>query len=236
MIQLEELRRLCPAEETYQWICSLWKLMPENIQEECSILQAPLGQVLFYSGLDSEDVFFCLNGTLKIYKEMSDGQLYEIEDASAPTLIGETEALLNNTCAQGTVICSSTCTLLHIPAALFRQWMKSCCEALYEITVFIIQKNSRQHLKERTLLFTSGAQKLAYLLLQQYDSSDEEVVMAPIRSTMAAQTGLNARTISRCINELSSRGMLTHENRKVYITAAQAELLRQYLGELLQGA
>lgn len=234
MLTREDLCRLSADPAAERWFLSFWDEMPQEVQAVCSIEHRKAGDVLYYAGFDTEDVYFCLAGAVKIYKNMPDGQLYEIEEGTAPMVLGETEALLENPCVLGTVICSAGCTLVHLPAAHFRQWMKSCAAALYRVTVYIIRKNGRQHSKERALLFHSGVQKLAYLLLQHYDTAGGDAcgrVEAPLRAVMAEQTGLNLRTISRCINALEQRGMLSHEQRKVFVDQEQAHKLRAYLSE-----
>jgi CRP-like cAMP-binding protein len=230
---LDDIRTKCESEEIFHWVQSFWNTMPEETRARCTLIQRDKDSILFYTGLNAEGVHFILSGTVKIYKEMPNGDVYEISEDPAPTILGETEAFLDDSCVRGTVICSTSCVLLRIPASIFRTWMRQCNEALYAMAVFIIQKNLYQHSKERTLLFTSGVKKLAYLLLQHYDRNHqgEDPVFAPNRNTITEQTSLNPRTISRCINKLSALDLITHEKRRVSISPAQSVRLRQYINE-----
>ena len=228
----EAITAACADETVLTWFAPFWNTMGEDVRAQCTLTSVNKGAILFCAGLDTADVYFCLRGAVTIYKEMPDGQLYEIAEDFAPTIIGETEALLDNACARGTVISSRECLLLHVPASVFRQWMHTSCASLYALTVFIVQKNSHQHSKERMLLYTSGVKRLAYLLVQQYEQQGRGGgIEAPSRTTMAQQTGLNPRTISRCINALERRGLITHSKRKVLVSRQQAQQLREFLDE-----
>lgn len=188
-------------------------------------------EALLVNGMQPDTVYFSISGTVGIYKVMTDGIQYQIAADCAPSVFGETEAFTGGQTLRGTVTCTTDSSFVCMPMDVFRRWMKTANNALYEITVLIIEKNIRQHSKDRALLFSSGVKRLGYLLLEYFGQYEENQIMSvsPKRDALAEQTGLNVRTISRCINKLSDLNYIQHTGKTITMTKQQALDMYNYL-------
>ena len=70
MLTREDLCGLSADPAAERWFLSFWDEMPQEVQAVCSIEHRKAGDVLYYAGFDTEDVYFCLAGVVKIYKNM----------------------------------------------------------------------------------------------------------------------------------------------------------------------
>ena len=81
----------------------------------------------------------------------------------------------------------------------------------------------------RLFLFLQGADRLAFLFTERYERNSENGVldMKGNRQSLADETGLCVKSISRGIKKFSEEGMITKDGNRILINREQYGELRK---------
>jgi CRP/FNR family transcriptional regulator, cyclic AMP receptor protein len=213
-----------------EWISYMMQCMPAELRQKCQLVHRNKGKALMRVGDAAESVFLLIDGEVKIMNELPRGIIYVLGVLHAPGILGENEVLVNFPHYRGTVVCETECTFIYLSKADFLAWMKKSPEALYKVTVQIIEKNSSQVARDRIFLFSTGEKRLAYLLSRYYEGKAENGVctLSIARRKLADEIGFCIKTIDRCIGKFKSLEMVSQQGMKIIITRAQYMMLREY--------
>ena len=228
----DKICQLCDNAKAKDWIKEFWSIMSFQVKASARIIKKRSGSLLIKSGDLHEAVYFLIKGTVKIYKELPNGILYEIASLKAPCLVGETEAITGLERSRGTVYTTSDeSALIYMSNDVFISWLKSNNEALFKITKIIVNKNVSQQSKDRTMLFSHGYERLAYRIISYYEEENTTgtVSLNVSRESLSEDTGLNIRSISRALKKLEENGYISKRGRSIVVTKEQVDKMKLHL-------
>lgn len=219
-------------EKACQWISGILQFMPENLQQKCRLVHRNKGAMLMRVGDEAQSVYLLIDGEVKIMNELPRGIIYALGNLRAPGILGENEVLTGIPYYRGTVMCETDCKFIYLSKNDFLLWMKKSHDALYRVTVQIIEKNLSQVSRDRVFLFSTGEKRLAYLLARYFEHKAEAgiCVLHIPRSKLADEIGFCMKTVDRCIAKFKQLDMIGRHGAKITITKAQYTKLREYFG------
>ena len=217
------------------YITQLMAHMPDYLMERCSIRSVKPGSYLVQSGDTCRTVYILISGVVKIFYEMKNGIIYSFDKLEPPQLLGETESFSQFPYYRATVVCDTACKFIAIRKSDFLDWMKVDNEALYMLTVNITKKITKQTARDRSFLYYSGINKLAFQLSQYYEesSSNDICILKIPRYQLADETCMSIKTVNRCISKLKENGLITQNSRFISIDKKQYNALIRFLNDTL---
>lgn len=213
-----------------QWLSGLLQSMPAGVLENCRLLYRKKETTIMQVGDMAESAYLLIEGEVKIMNELPNGVVYSFGKLYAPGILGENELLANFPCYRGTVVCETDCKFIYLSKGDFLLWLRKSPEALYQITVEIIKRNASQVSHDRAFLFSTGEDRLAYLLARYYEvKAENDVCILKIpRSQLADEIGFCVKTVDRCIRKIKKSGLINQRGMKITITKEQYLMLQNF--------
>lgn len=189
------------------------------------------GQTLVHMLDRADNVYFLCRGTARITSHNSAGSTYVIDEYHAPVIFGEMEALSENPFYLGSLTATSNCEFISISREDYLTWLRSDPESLLARSRWIIKNLTRQSGYERSLLSWSGTKRLMYLLSElTRNQLHRGVIEWPFivrltRQELADKIGTSTKTVSRGVQELKDKGMVSVLHGKIVISERQFQHL-----------
>lgn len=187
----------------------------------------PPGAVMFVEGDPSTHVFVLVDGWVKIVGVTSDGHELTLalrgRGDTVGEVAGETTGYRN-----ATVQAVGTVHALIVPYERFRSFLDSHdgADRAYRRMVTRRWNDAESMLRARSV--TSGAQRLAGLLLELADS-ELQTAMTLTQEELASLTGASRATVTRALSNWRRRGIIRTGQRDITITDLGA--LRKIAGQ-----
>lgn len=197
--------------------------MPSDLLYSMVVTTAEPETVLAYAGDDFYNVYFLLDGTLKLSYELNTEFVYTFAFIDAVNILGETESFTNYPEYKATIICATTCKYIALPKAMFLRWMKTDNKALYYMATHIAQKYTTQVRQDREYLSAAGEDRFIYLLVKYYRLLAREGVcqIDTPKEQLANEICVSKKTISRSISKFKEENLLSISGHSLVITKAQ---------------
>lgn len=216
----------------------------EQVAEHARMVSYRSGQIVIGHQDPSSEVFFVVEGTLRVELHSMNGREIILADVGPGDLVGEFAAL-DERPRSATVTTTSKCTLATLSGATFKrlvlsdpvsaEWIsKRLVEQVRQVTQRIFELNalavrSRLHCELLRLSIDGGV-------------ADNKVVIspAPTHAQIANRIGTHREAVTRELQYLHEQGITAQEGRMLTIrdVARLAEIVRAAAGdtELIQRA
>jgi CRP/FNR family transcriptional regulator, cyclic AMP receptor protein len=187
----------------------------------------PPGAVMFVEGDPSTHVFVLVDGWVKIVGVTSDGHELTLALRGRGDTIGEVAGETTGY-RNATVQAVGRVRALIVPYEKFRSFLDSHdgADRAYRRMVTRRWNDAESMLRARSV--TSGAQRLAGLLLELADS-ELQTAMTLTQEELASLTGASRATVTRALSNWRRRGIIRTGQRDITITDLGA--LRKIAGQ-----
>jgi CRP/FNR family cyclic AMP-dependent transcriptional regulator len=187
------------------------------------------GTVFVREGEPADTVFFVVEGTVEAIDYRIDGVSYDYMKFDKVYALGGMEFMMDINFYMTTLRAVTNCKVIKISRAKFEKWMFADIRAMK-----LEAKRMGEYLLEegrnsRLFLFLQGADRLAFLFTERYERNSENGVldMKGNRQSLADETGLCVKSISRGIKKFSEEGMITKAGNRILINREQYGELRK---------
>ena len=186
----------------------------------------PPGTVMCVEGDPATHVFVLVNGWVKIVGVTSDGHELTLALRGRGDTVGE---VAGETAGYrtATVQAVGTVRALVVPYDSFSSFLDAHDGADRAYRRMVTRRWNDAESMLRTRSVTSGAQRLAALLLELADQRDSEVVLT--QEELASLTGASRATVTRALSNWRQRGIIRTGQRDIIITDLAA--LRKIAGQ-----
>lgn len=187
----------------------------------------PPGAVMFVEGDPSTHVFVLVDGWVKIVGVTSDGHELTLALRGRGDTVGEVAGETTGY-RSATVQAVGTVRALIVPYERFSSFLDSHdgADRAYRRMVTRRWSDAESMLRARSV--TSGAQRLAGLLLELADS-ELQTAMTLTQEELASLTGASRATVTRALSNWRRRGIIRTSQRDIAITDLGA--LRKIAGQ-----
>ena len=187
----------------------------------------PPGAVMFVEGDPSTHVFVLVDGWVKIVGVTSDGHELTLALRGRGDTVGEVAGETTGY-RSATVQAVGTVRALIVPYERFSSFLDSHdgADRAYRRMVTRRWNDAESMLRARSV--TSGAQRLAGLLLELADS-ELQTAMTLTQEELASLTGASRATVTRALSNWRRRGIIRTSQRDIAITDLGA--LRKIAGQ-----
>lgn len=195
------------------------------------------GTVFVREGEPADTVFFVVEGTVEAIDYRIDGISYDYMKFDKVYALGGMEFMMDIDSYMTTLRAVTDCRVIKISRVKFEKWMYSDIRAMK-----LEAKRMGEYLLEegrnsRLFLFMQGSDRLAMLFAERYERYCENGVLElkGNRQSLADETGLCVKSISRGIKKLAEEGMITKAGNRILIDRGQYEELKKMLAAKIDG-
>ena len=175
----------------------------------------PPGAVMCVEGDPATHVFVLVNGWVKIVGVTSDGHELTLALRGRGDTVGEVAGETTGY-RTATVQAIGTVRALVVPYDRFSAFLDAHDGADRAYRRMVTRRWNEAESRLRTRSVTSGAQRLAGLLLELADQRDSEVILT--QEELASLTGASRATVTRALSNWRQRGIIRTGQRDITIT------------------
>lgn len=185
------------------------------IPDVCGERRLNKGETLFFAGEEAKGLYVIARGSLRSYRENSDGREQVILIERAGTTVGEV-AMFDDKPYHSTVVANEECEVLFISKGEIRRLCSSHPTlALAALRLLASRFRETAALAESLSLKTVG-QRLAAFLLREFREKRLKKLKLPTNSAIAANLGSVREVVSRAFAKLEREKLvLIDEHRNV---------------------
>ena len=211
-----------------------WALLTDDERTALTGLARPAvyppGAVMFVEGDPSTHVFVLVDGWVKIVGVTSDGHELTLALRGRGDTVGEMAGEIAGY-RTATVKAVGTVRALIVPYEKFSSFLNAHDGADRAYRRMVTRRWNDAESMLRTRSVTSGAQRLAALLLKLADWRDSEFQMEMMltQEELASLTGASRATVTRALSNWRQRGIIRTGPRDITITDLEA--LRKIAGQ-----
>ncbi len=146
-------------------------------------------------------------------------------------MFGSMELLLGMPGYRNTLVTSSCCEMVVIPASVLLNWLCQDPYAMMLETKRIISCLINEIHRERVFLFTRGCNRIMYILTCEYkvNGCPDICSVSLKRKEWSDMTGLSTKTVDRSLSRLEEKGLIIKERNKITFTYEQYRHMEQQL-------
>lgn len=222
------LERKAQFEEYFE-TAPLWLLKTFAVEE------LEKGSIFVREGEPADTIYLIGEGMIKATDYRIYGIPFDFMLFSKLYAYGAMEILMDQENYLTTLQTVTKCTVLKIPRAMYRQWLKQDCGAMQREARLMGEYLLEQARNSRSFLFLQGANRLAYLFIKRYEkyAEDGTLTIKSDRQELADFTGLCVKTITRSIQKFVREGYLTKNRSTILIDSVQYLRLKDMISTVL---
>lgn len=198
---------------------------------KCEEVEA--GKVFIRENEPADTIYFVGEGRVKATDYRVSGVAYDFMKPTNVIALGGMEVILGFDHYKTTLQTETKCTMVKLPRSKYEKWLCSDVEAFRKeakITCFSLLEEERRN---RLFLFFQGEDRLALLLLEWYEKLNRTgtVCITESRQSMADETGLCLKSVSRSIKKMVDAGLISKRGNHVMMDAEQYHRMKEIIDE-----
>ncbi len=175
---------------------------------------------LFREDEKAHNLYYLLEGEVKIYNTDSEGKEFLITKVSAHQFLGEPPFLLGERYPANAIIASETAEIFRFNEELFKKFMIDNPETLIDFTREIAKKAFDKTMKLKSIVHQSPTERILMFLKNHKKNlcpeNDNKIIIDVTRKEMANSTGLAIETVIRTVKKMERENKIELVNHKIY--------------------
>lgn len=210
-----------------------FKGAPLWLLEAFQIEEAPKDTVFIREGEPADTIFFVGRGIIEATDYRVYGTPYNYMQFDRMYAHGGMEFIMDLPLYKTTLSTVTECTLVKLSRAKYEKWMYSDIQALKHEAKLVGEYLLKESRNNRLFLFLQGGDRLALLFVERYEKYSRNGLLRVkgSRQSLADETGLSLKSVSRGVKKFSDEGLILKEGNQILITQSQYEDLRKMISE-----
>lgn len=215
---MDAFQALPPGKREYMEL--LFRNCTEEVKYYMNLLEIETDRTFIKAGTDCTHIFIVLSGKVTGVEWPMNERAYPFKDFGPGDFFGEIECFAGLAQYRISIVASTKCRILSIPAPCYMDWMRTDVDALFLRT----QENTRrliaQTAEARKYLFMEGKDRLMVHLIRKFEQRQPAPAVLELRQTrnqMADEIGFSIKTLNRSIDKLAETGLIRLQRGKVVI-------------------
>lgn len=209
---------------------------PLWLLDDMEIEQTEAGVTFIEEGELAKNIYFLVDGIVEAIDLRIFGAPFNFMEFRDIYAFGGMEVVLEETQYRTTLQTTTKCIFIKITRHIYEKWIYSDANALRREAKMITRNLLEEGRNDRLFIFVQGNDRLALLLIKQYEYYHNHGVLMIhySRQRMAEATGLCEKTVSRGMKFFEEKGLITKENRMLIMTEKQYEELKKYVTKVVE--
>lgn len=199
---------------------ALFQNCTEEVKYYMSVVDVEAGRTFVRAGEECTSIFIILSGKVMGVEWPVHEQQYSFRDFGPGDFFGEIECFAGLRKYRVSILTSTNCRILSIPAFCYMDWMHNDVDALYTRTQENMRRLLTQTVEARKYLFMDGKERLMFYLIRKYEQKQplpERFDLKQTRSQIAEEIGFSVKTLDRSIKKLQEMELLQLVKGKIRI-------------------
>lgn len=213
--------------EEYFENASLWLLDAFQIEE------LGKGEIFIREGEPADTIFFIGRGIIEAIDYRIYGTPYDYMQFNKVYAFGGMEFIMDLDVYKTTLRTITNCTVVKLPRPIFEKWMYSDMRALKHEAKLVGEYLLEDGRHNRLFLFLQGSDRLAMLFVDRFEKYNKNGVLyvRENRQTLADETGLCVKSVSRSVKKLWEDGRISKDGNKIVVNEEQYRQLKTIVSE-----
>ncbi|RHT39907.1 Crp/Fnr family transcriptional regulator [Firmicutes bacterium AM31-12AC] len=209
--------------EIYFHSAPLW------VMEALEVENIAAGTIFIHENEPADMIYFVGIGKVKATDYRVSGIAFDFMKPDNVIALGGMEVIMEQGTYKTTVQTETDCVLVKLSRAKYEKWLYSDPETFRLEAKLTCHSLLEEERRNRLYLFLQGADRLALLYVELYEKYNKNgtFYIKESRTSMADETGLCLKSVSRAIRKFSEAGLVTKNGSQLQISKEQYEGLKK---------
>ena len=199
----------------------LFQNCTEEVKYYMTLLDIEADRTFIKAGTDCTHIFIILSGKVTGVEWPMHERPYSFKDFGPGDFFGEIECFAGLPQYRISIVTSTRCRVLSIPADAYMEWMRMDVDALFLRTQENMRRLITQTAEARKYLFMEGKDRLMVHLLRKFEQripTPRQLELRQTRAQISEEIGFSVKTLNRSIQKLEALGLLRVQKGKIVIS------------------
>lgn len=223
--------------ESQKYITTYFENAPEWLLEEFQVVRLAAEKTFIHEGESADNVFILVKGSVMAVDYRVQEMVYGFIKFQPIEVFGAMEIMINMNHYKTTLMTKTESVFLKIGTEKFKKWINNDLQAYKMQTKKVVGYLNNEARRQRLYVMLQGVERVGLVLYDLYESyaKSDKFEMVISRHDLAEMTGLCVRTITRTLNRMEEDGYLTKQGRRILMTKAQHDMLREKMEDKIIG-
>ena len=213
--------------EIYFHSAPLW------VMEALEVENIAAGTIFIHENEPADMIYFVGIGKVKATDYRVSGIAFDFMKPDNVIALGGMEVIMEQGTYKTTVQTETDCVLVKLSRAKYEKWLYSDPKTFRLEVKLTCHSLLEEERRNRLYLFLQGADRLALLYVELYEKYNKNgtLYIKQSRTSMADETGLCLKSVSRAIRKFSEAGLVTKNGSQLQISKKQYEGLKKIVSD-----
>ena len=233
---MDIFKELPPQKRSYMEF--LFRNCTEEVKYYMTLIDIEADRTFIKAGTECTHIFVILSGKVTGVEWPMHGRPYSFKDFGPGDFFGEIECFAGLPQYRISIVASTKCRVLSIPADAYMDWMRMDVDALFLRTQENMRRLITQTAEARKYLFMEGKDRLMVHLIRKFEQripTPQQLELKQTRAQISDEIGFSVKTLDRSIQKLEELGLIRVQRGKIIITEDGYQRMKSHIEHHVNG-
>ena len=233
---MDIFKELPPQKRSYMEF--LFRNCTEEVKYYMTLIDIEADRTFIKAGTDCTHIFVILSGKVTGVEWHMHERPYSFKDFGPGDFFGEIECFAGLPQYRISIVASTKCRVLSIPADAYMDWMRMDVDALFLRTQENMRRLITQTAEARKYLFMEGKDRLMVHLIRKFEQripTPQLLELKQTRAQISDEIGFSVKTLERSIQKLEELDLIRVQRGKIIITQDGYRRMKDHIEHHING-
>ena len=233
---MDIFKELPPQKRSYMEF--LFRNCTEEVKYYMTLIDIEADRTFIKAGTECTHIFVILSGEVTGVEWPMHERPYSFKDFGPGDFFGEIECFAGLPQYRISIVASTKCRVLSIPADAYMDWMRMDVDALFLRTQENMRRLITQTAEARKYLFMEGKDRLMVHLIRKFEQripTPQQLELKQTRAQISDEIGFSVKTLDRSIQKLEELGLIRVQRGKIIITEDGYQRMKSHIEHHVNG-
>ena len=233
---MDIFKELPPQKRSYMEF--LFRNCTEEVKYYMTLIDIEADRTFIKAGTECTHIFVILSGKVTGVEWPMHERPYSFKDFGPGDFFGEIECFAGLPQYRISIVASTKCRVLSIPADAYMDWMRMGVDALFLRTQENMRRLITQTAEARKYLFMEGKDRLMVHLIRKFEQripTPQQLELKQTRAQISDEIGFSVKTLDRSIQKLEELGLIRVQRGKIIITEDGYRRMKSHIEHHVNG-
>ena len=233
---MDIFKELPPQKRSYMEF--LFRNCTEEVKYYMTLIDIEADRTFIKAGTECTHIFVILSGKVTGVEWPMHERPYSFKDFGPGDFFGEIECFAGLPQYRISIVASTKCRVLSIPAAAYMDWMRMDVDALFLRPQENMRRLITQTAEARKYLFMEGKDRLMVHLIRKFEQripTPQLLELKETRAQISDEIGFSVKTLERSIQKLEELDLIRVQRGKIIITQDGYRRMKDHIEHHING-
>ena len=233
---MDIFKELPPQKRSYMEF--LFRNCTEEVKYYMTLIDIEADRTFIKAGTECTHIFVILSGKVTGVEWPMHERPYSFKDFGPGDFFGEIECFAGLPQYRISIVASTKCRVLSIPADAYMDWMRMDVDALFLRTQENMRRLITQTAEARKYLFMEGKDRLMVHLIRKFEQripTPQLLELKQTRAQISDEIGFSVKTLERSIQKLEELDLIRVQRGKIIITQDGYRRMKDHIEHHING-